>query len=680
MSEPSFYPEGGQPKPLDTSHKCLQKIVGNLYDLVQEGGGGPGGPFIAKNNGTGTNTSLSGDAATPALTVTQPDSTKGGIVLYNTALGATNGLELRNGYGPAQSPAFVIPTFRPTTSGYGVGFDIMANTAGLAANTRKPVWMDLCPYDFQTASGSQQEFARYGYEPGGDSTVVVLGSNAFNTGVFRNLIAQPYGGKMGVGKYSTSSSTTSPDLDFELYDSVSTYRMGFDKTTLFGAIDARRIASYTHNGTQRAMLLQAGSLYESVDGNSTGNYPLVVDSGGTTNTLALTATGTVTVNGTSVFKDASAPDPFVMQCDSATPAFTGVTARRIACYANATQKPLLIQASTCYWTVDGNATIGAFLDSTGFNIATVKFTGGATATGSGSNLLNITATTLTQTGNVNTTGNGTVAGNFYQGTTTDSGSGAHAQFLTNSNGNGELTVWAANGSSAVRTRNAGGTTGSPTATASGTGGEFGSWMYNGTSWVIPIRLQHLPIATLSGSDQACKFTFENTPIGSTTRANYATFTALGNIFGDVAVTVPNASAVLQLTSTARGFLAPVMTRAQFDAISGRATGLAGVDSTANKPVFYNGTRSYNGTLELSGSATLDFGSTAAGAQTDLTITVTGAAVGDSVCLGLPAAPAAGIVWNAFVSAADTVTVRASNITLAPVDPASATYKVKVFAA
>jgi len=57
--------------------------------------------------------------------------------------------------------------------------------------------------------------------------------------------------------------------------------------------------------------------------------------------------------------------------------------------------------------------------------------------------------------------------------------------------------------------------------------------------------------------------------------------------------------------------------------------------------------------------------------------VTGAAVGDRVSLGLPAAPTAGIVFQAFVSAADTVTVRATNITANPVDPASATYKVKV---
>jgi hypothetical protein len=48
-------------------------------------------------------------------------------------------------------------------------------------------------------------------------------------------------------------------------------------------------------------------------------------------------------------------------------------------------------------------------------------------------------------------------------------------------------------------------------------------------------------------------------------------------------------------------------------------------------------------------------------------------------IGLPASPAAGIVWDYWVSATDTVTVRASNITASPVDPASATYKVKVFA-
>lgn len=81
--------------------------------------------------------------------------------------------------------------------------------------------------------------------------------------------------------------------------------------------------------------------------------------------------------------------------------------------------------------------------------------------------------------------------------------------------------------------------------------------------------------------------------------------------------------------------------------------------------------------ELSASAALDFAPIAAAASADLTIAVPGAAVGDTVELGLPAAPAAGLIFNAFVSAADTVTVRASNITGLAVDAAAATYRATV---
>jgi hypothetical protein len=86
------------------------------------------------------------------------------------------------------------------------------------------------------------------------------------------------------------------------------------------------------------------------------------------------------------------------------------------------------------------------------------------------------------------------------------------------------------------------------------------------------------------------------------------------------------------------------------------------------------------TKVLSGSASLNFGSIGAADQADLTITVSGAAVGDEVVMALPAAPAAGLIFNAFVSAANTVTIRASNITAAPVDPAAATFGVIVIAA
>jgi hypothetical protein len=93
---------------------------------------------------------------------------------------------------------------------------------------------------------------------------------------------------------------------------------------------------------------------------------------------------------------------------------------------------------------------------------------------------------------------------------------------------------------------------------------------------------------------------------------------------------------------------------------------------------FSGPTGLNLTSVLGASSALNFGSIATTASADLTITVTGAAVGDTVALALPAAPAAGIVFNAFVSAANTVTVRATNVTADAVDPASATYAVTVF--
>jgi hypothetical protein len=81
---------------------------------------------------------------------------------------------------------------------------------------------------------------------------------------------------------------------------------------------------------------------------------------------------------------------------------------------------------------------------------------------------------------------------------------------------------------------------------------------------------------------------------------------------------------------------------------------------------------------LPASAILDFPSIAAGGQQELTISVTGAAVGAMVALGPPSGLEAGVVVAARVSASGVVTVRAANITGSPIDPASATYNVVVF--
>jgi hypothetical protein len=81
---------------------------------------------------------------------------------------------------------------------------------------------------------------------------------------------------------------------------------------------------------------------------------------------------------------------------------------------------------------------------------------------------------------------------------------------------------------------------------------------------------------------------------------------------------------------------------------------------------------------LTGSATLNFPSTTTLLSADLTITVTGAADGDVVSLGVPnAAVNANTSYSAWVSAANTVTVRFNNYSAGTVDPASALFKVFV---
>ena len=84
-------------------------------------------------------------------------------------------------------------------------------------------------------------------------------------------------------------------------------------------------------------------------------------------------------------------------------------------------------------------------------------------------------------------------------------------------------------------------------------------------------------------------------------------------------------------------------------------------------------------VPLSGSATLDFGNTSAQNSADLTVTVTGAADGDVVSLGVPnGAVQPTSSYFAWVSATDTVTIRFTNTaTAGATNPTSGTFKVKV---
>lgn len=86
----------------------------------------------------------------------------------------------------------------------------------------------------------------------------------------------------------------------------------------------------------------------------------------------------------------------------------------------------------------------------------------------------------------------------------------------------------------------------------------------------------------------------------------------------------------------------------------------------------------NGISEFTGSATLDFASTAAQSSTDLTITVDGAIAGGVVTLGIPDSSVnADSSFSAWVSSVNTVTVRFNNYSNGAIDPAIGTFKVKV---
>jgi hypothetical protein len=103
---------------------------------------------------------------------------------------------------------------------------------------------------------------------------------------------------------------------------------------------------------------------------------------------------------------------------------------------------------------------------------------------------------------------------------------------------------------------------------------------------------------------------------------------------------------------------------------------------------FTGNSTFSGTVAIGGgtavaktlfaSAALNFGSIAANTAADLTITVTGATTNGVVSLGSDGVTLeAGIVLFGWVTAANTVTVRAANVTVGAVDPAIRTVHAMV---
>ena len=79
---------------------------------------------------------------------------------------------------------------------------------------------------------------------------------------------------------------------------------------------------------------------------------------------------------------------------------------------------------------------------------------------------------------------------------------------------------------------------------------------------------------------------------------------------------------------------------------------------------------------LEGSLTYNFPSQGVGTAAVTTLSIAGASVGDPVLIGLPSSPTTGVVFDGSVASANTVTIRCNY--LGTIDPASQTFKVKVF--
>lgn len=79
------------------------------------------------------------------------------------------------------------------------------------------------------------------------------------------------------------------------------------------------------------------------------------------------------------------------------------------------------------------------------------------------------------------------------------------------------------------------------------------------------------------------------------------------------------------------------------------------------------------------SPPLDFPNVPANGSLDLGFTLTGAAIGDPVALGIPAAAQiGGVIFTPMVSNTNVITIRCFNFTAAPISVPSGTYKATVF--
>ena len=232
-----------------------------------------------------------------------------------------------------------------------------------------------------------------------------------------------------------------------------------------------------------------------------------------------------------------------------------------------------------------------------------------------------------------------------------------------------------NGFNAITTRRSNGTSLSPTNLIKDnvifqfTGRGYGTTSYSSASRVA---FNFAADEDFTDTNQGTRITFITTNNGTTTQSEKMRITNAGNV--GIGQATPTAALHLK-AGTATASTAPLkftsgtnLTTAEAGAVEFDGTNLLFTPSTTRHTVNHG----------LTGSATLDFPSTTTLLSADLTITVTGAADGDVVSLGVPnAAVNANTCYTAWVSSANTVTVRFNNYSSGTVNPASGSFKVFV---
>lgn len=234
------------------------------------------------------------------------------------------------------------------------------------------------------------------------------------------------------------------------------------------------------------------------------------------------------------------------------------------------------------------------------------------------------------------------------------------------------------------TRKARGTQASPTAVS--VGDALGTFLFQGYTDGYRSSAAIAAIADTgygaTGTDAPGALIFYTTPDGSATQTERARLTSSGTL--GVGSSTPLGQ--FETRSTTGPQLVTGYSASQYlssSTTSGGVTTLTAagttptIDLSATSGVSINAGSAVK--RQISATATLDWGSIAASTDSDLTITVAGATVGDVVQLGPPSTLEANLAISYYaVTATNTVTIRLRNLNaVGAIDPASKTWRAAI---